>query len=223
MLHIQGPDKTTPIAEQAAAMDAQYKKGRFDYLGVCNIDLEMLQEWLRIADEHSYVKPSFYQGQYNLISRTYEANLFPLLKKHNIAFVAFSPLAGGVLTGKLTFSKGNDDLQGTRFEVAEGNLQGMFYRYWYDKPSIHEAVRKLASACKPHGIAVADAALRWLLFHSPLATWDGCAVIIGPSGPEQLEDYVASRSRGELPAGVTDEIDALWGLVKDDAAAIVVY
>ncbi|KAF2012095.1 Aldo/keto reductase [Aaosphaeria arxii CBS 175.79] len=109
VFYCHSPDKQTPIAEQAAAMDAEYRKGRFSHLGICNIPTEMLEEWIQVAEQKGYVKPSIYQGQYNLLSRTYETTLFPLLEKHGINFAAFSPLASGFLTGKLTFAKGSED------------------------------------------------------------------------------------------------------------------
>ena len=49
----------------------------------------MLKEWLEVAEENNYVKPSYFQGQYNLVCRAYEDHLFPLLRKHSIHFNAF--------------------------------------------------------------------------------------------------------------------------------------
>jgi aflatoxin B1 aldehyde reductase len=183
----------------------------------------MLEEWLAIAEEKDYIKPSVFQGQYNLLCRIYESTLFPLLQKHGIAFVAYSPLGGGFLTGKLTFSKGNEDLKGTRFEVSPTNYGGMMYRNWFDKPAMHEAMRKIAKACEPHGISTADAAVRWLLFHAAFPGQKGDAVIIGPSNATQLEKYVAARNQGELPAELVKELEAVWHDIKDEAASLVVF
>jgi len=58
-------------------------------LGVSNFSLMMLEEWLAICEEEKYVKPSFYQGQYNLLCRAYENGLFPILRKHGIHFTAY--------------------------------------------------------------------------------------------------------------------------------------
>ncbi|KAF2688528.1 Aldo/keto reductase [Lentithecium fluviatile CBS 122367] len=223
VFYCHAPDKSTPIADQAAAMDTQYKKGRFDRLGICNFSTEMLEEWLQVAEEKNFVKPSIFQGQYNLVCRAYETSLFPLLEKHGISFIAASPLAGGFLTGKVTFSTSNEDLKGTRFEVVEGNIAGMGFRYWYDKPSIHEAVRKLAAACEPYGISTTDASIRWLLYHAPLPSQKDNGVIIGPSNISQIESYLMAREQGALPAALVKEVDALWDIVKDDASSIIVY
>ncbi|ORX98951.1 NADP-dependent oxidoreductase domain-containing protein [Clohesyomyces aquaticus] len=103
ILYCHGPDTETPIAAQAAAMNAQYRLGSFEKLGVCNFQPNMLEEWLRIDDEKGYIKPSVYQGQYNLRRREYETLIFPILRQHDMSFVGFSPLAGGYLTGLTHF------------------------------------------------------------------------------------------------------------------------
>lgn len=71
----------------------------------------MVQEWLDIAKEKGYVKPTWFQGQYNLAVRTYEQTLFPLLRSEGIHFAAYSPLGGGFLNGNLRPGK----TTGTRF------------------------------------------------------------------------------------------------------------
>ncbi|KAF2191567.1 Aldo/keto reductase [Zopfia rhizophila CBS 207.26] len=223
VLYCHGPDKGTPIAEQAAAMDAEYRKGKFVKLGVSNFQPEMLEEWLQVAEEKGYVKPSVFQGQYNLLCRTYEPNLFPLLRKHDIAFIGFSPLAGGYLTGKLTFSTGPEDLKGTRFEVSDTNFLGMAFRHWYDKPSMHGAIRKVEELCKVHVVEMSDAACRWLLHHSILDGEKGDGVIIGPSSLAQLARFAETYKQGPLPDELAKELNDLWDAVKDDAASIIVY
>jgi aflatoxin B1 aldehyde reductase len=204
-------------------MDAQYRAGHFKYLGLCNLSVEMVSEWLEVAAEKGYVKPAFYQGQYNLFCRVYEASLFPLLRSHNIGFIAFSPLAGGFLTGKLTFSKGAEDLIGTRFEVADGNYMGMGFRHWYDKDSMHTAMRRLSTACQAFGIVAKDAALRWLMYHAVLAEENGDGFIVGPSTLEQLEEYKRAADQGALPKDLVEELNGLWEGIQDDAALIVAY
>lgn len=72
---------------------------------------DMVQQWLDIAKENGYVKPTCFQGQYNLAVRTYEDVLFPLLRKEGIHFAAYSPLGGGFLNGNLRPEK----TTGTRF------------------------------------------------------------------------------------------------------------
>ncbi len=72
----------------------------------------MVEEWLQIAKSKGYVKPTWFQGHYNLASRAYEDALFPLLRREGMHFAAYSPLAGGFLKGNLTSSGAR---KGTRF------------------------------------------------------------------------------------------------------------
>ncbi|PYI03139.1 Aldo/keto reductase [Aspergillus sclerotiicarbonarius CBS 121057] len=180
-----------------------------------------LLEWIEIAIAQGYIVPTVYQGQYNIFCRQYEAELFPLLCKHGVKFVANSPLAGGFATGKLTFAKDAEQPRGTRFEQSEGNLMGYLFRMWYDKPVFHNAVRELAAGVERHeGVSsVAQAAVRWLLFHSRLQSTD--MVAIGPSTLSQLEEYLAARQAGPLPEELARQIDGLCDPLREEAASFV--
>lgn len=182
----------------------------------------MLKEWIRIADEKSYVKPSFYQGQYSLVCRGLEESIFPILREHGIHFSGFGPLAGGFLTGKLTFadSAGNI-LKGTRFEEREDNLMGKAARRWYDKPGMHAAIRELKTACGQEGIEMADAAIRWVVWHSALGEED--EVIFGATKTGQIEGFVKAVEDGKLPERLVDDMERISNLCKDDAKAIIQY
>ena len=206
-----------------AGFDAQYRKGKFSKPGLCNHSPEALQEWIEIAEKGGDVKPSVYQGQYNLLSRAYETGLLPLLRKHGIPFYVFAPLAGGFLTAKVTLSTGAEDLKGTRFEVSDSNIFGMAGRYWYDKPTFHEAMRKVLQATKASGVESAEAAIRWLLYHSKLDGANGDAVIIGPKSAAQLEQYVKASKAGPLPEALSQQLDVVYDIVKEDAGVIVTY
>ncbi|KAF7960418.1 hypothetical protein EAE96_000101 [Botrytis aclada] len=225
-LHIfycQGPDKSTPIPQQAAAMDAHHRAGKFDHLGVCNFSAAMLEEWMDVATQQNLIKPRFFQGQYNLFCRSYESSLFPILRKHDIHFIGFSPLAGGFLTGKLTRANTDVELDGTRFAVTEGNIPGVAYRHWYDKTCMHDGIRRMDALCADAGIALAEAAYRWVLFHSMVDASKGDAVIVGPRSAEQLRRYDEFARKGRLPEALVEGLNGLWEGVREDARAIVVY
>jgi len=169
--------------------------------------------------EQNLVMPSVYQGQYNVFCRGYEDDLFAVLKEFGIAFEATSPLAGGFLTGKLSYSPSTEELEGTRFEVGKGNMLGAVYRMWYDQPVYHEAMRSLDKIAKGLETTGAQCALRWVLFHSPLNDPD--AIVIGPSTLKQLRDYIDARKAGPLPGYAAERIGALWSKVKDHGSTII--
>ncbi|KAJ5716806.1 Aldo/keto reductase [Penicillium malachiteum] len=221
VLYAHSPDASTPLQDQAANFDALYRAGLFNDLGLCNYSTTQLKEYIEIATENGYICPTVYQGQYNIFCRQYEKDLFPLLKTHGIMFVANSPLAGGFATGKLTFAEDAKQLVGTRFEQAEGNLMGGLYRMWYDKPIFHDAVRKLNAAVVEAGVSsLAQASLRWLLFHSGLTSTD--AVAIGPTKISQLDEYLKAREMGPLREELVTQMNQVYDNTMSSKAAPLV-
>ncbi|KAL8917304.1 MAG: hypothetical protein Q9208_008025 [Pyrenodesmia sp. 3 TL-2023] len=183
-------------------------------IGLSNYSVAQVEDFLSRCDMHGWRKPTVYQGQYNALCRRPEETLLPLLKRHNIAYVAFSPLAGGFLTGNLSLGK---DLEGTRF--AEGNAMGAHYRPMYDKPAMHTAIRKLHAFLEPRGIAMAEAALRWVFHHSALGPQD--AIILGATNRLQIEYNTSEIQKGPLPAEIVDMFDEAWDerkIVRHDVA-----
>ena len=179
-------------------------------LGVSNISPQMLKSWLEIAESKGYVKPTVYQGQYNLLCRGYETTLFPLLREYNIHFNAFSPLAGGFLLGNFTA----EGVQGgSRFSL------GTPFNGWYDKPSMHEAIKRLKEISEREGVGMDELALRWVVHHSVLGEKD--SIILGASKVQQVGKNVGQIRKGSLDGEVVRELDALWELVKEDGVSIV--
>lgn len=170
----------------------------------------MLEEWLDVAAKEDYIKPSVYQGQYNLFCRGAEDSLFTLLRKHNMVFNAYSPLAGGFLLGNFTA----DGLQaGSRF------VAGSPFVSWYDKPSMHAAVKELRVIAGDAGLGMDELALRWIVHHSILEKDDG--VILGASKIQQVEKNVAQILKGRLEEGTVRRMEGLWESVRADASSIV--
>ncbi|KAK5994175.1 Aldo-keto reductase [Cladobotryum mycophilum] len=219
-LYAHGPDPLTPIADQAANFHEQYLAGTFDRLGLCNYSATQLEEYFAVCDEKGYIKPAVYQGCYNALYRFPEKDLIPLLRRHNCVFFAFSPLAGGFLTGKVTSSTDNANpvmLERTRWR-GEGTLA--LYVTTFDKPIMHEAIRKLKAACEASSpkLSVQEAALRWVIHHSALQ--DGDAIIIGAKRMVQLESNVADARRGPLEGAVLEAVESLWVLVSSDVEEV---
>ncbi|KAI0882615.1 Aldo/keto reductase [Annulohypoxylon maeteangense] len=199
ILYAHCPDLATPLAEQAEALNEQYQKGYCEKIGISNFPLDMLKSFIDICEKEGYIKPSVYQGQYNLICREPEKELLPFLREHNMTFNAYSPLGGGFLTGKLTLGTA----EGTRLRSA----YGAHFAAWYDRPEFHDAVKKLLEVIGPLGIKPSEAALRWLAYHSDLGEKDG--VILGATKIEQLKQNLEDMEKGALPQAVVDEIMAI--------------
>ncbi|KAJ5126682.1 hypothetical protein N7448_007461 [Penicillium atrosanguineum] len=206
ILYFHRPDPQTPIAEQAAEIQRQYLAGRFEKFGLSNFPPELLAEFLAVCEKEDYIKPSVYQGLYNLLSRQSEKSLFPLLRQHGIAFYAYSPLAGGFLTGRAT----RGDVEGTRYAADNQIAKNM--NAMYDKPDMHEAMTDLLDTIEPLQISGSEACLRWLYYHSILRESDG--VILGASKVPQIVQNANDVSKGLLPLEVVHKIDTLWEKIR---------
>ncbi|TVY48028.1 Oxidoreductase [Lachnellula occidentalis] len=195
VLYIHRPDPTTPLKVQAAAFDELFKEGKIKRLGLSNFKPELLQEYLDVCDENAFVKPTVYQGDYNVITRV------PLLRA----------LAGGFLTGK--FSSGQ--YEGTRF--SDDHVLGKYFQNLYSDPKLQQAMKNFESAITPFGISGSEASIRWIFYHSALGEQD--AVILGASKLAQIKDSVRSISVGPLPDGVVQAIESIWGVLEESRAA----
>lgn len=91
--YLHAPDRATPFEETCEAMNEAYEAGRFKRFGLSNYTAQEVEEIVSICQKNGWVKPSVYQGQYNLIARIPEEELFPVLRKYNISFYAYRSVA----------------------------------------------------------------------------------------------------------------------------------
>lgn len=87
MLHV--PDRQTPFEESLKTMNQGVLDGKFKTFGLSNYTPEEVKQIIDICERNGYAKPAVYEGHYNVVVRGGEKELFPLLRKHNIAFFAF--------------------------------------------------------------------------------------------------------------------------------------
>lgn len=81
--------RQTPVEDTVKAKDDAMQQGKFRKFGLSNYTAAEVQKFIEICERKGYVKPSMYQGHYSAIVRGGEKELFPLLRKHNIAFFAY--------------------------------------------------------------------------------------------------------------------------------------
>ncbi|KAI8814987.1 aldehyde reductase [Cladochytrium replicatum] len=210
--YIHFPDPTIPIEETLKDVNELYKQGRFKRFGLSNFTTEQVEEAVRITKEKGYVVPSVYQGNYSAIWRKPETELFPTLRKHNIAFYAYSPVGGGFLTktrAQLTEGAG-------RF-ADNGNPVNTIYRSRFLKPWYLDFVDKWVKISDESGIARSELAIRWIFHHSPLDAKHGDGVIIGATSIDQLRSTIDGVKKGPLPAAVVTQIEAAWDDIKESS------
>ena len=196
LYQIHGFDPATPIEETVRALDQLVRQGHVRHVGVSNWAAWQIVKALGVAERWGLSRFESLQAYYTVAGRYLERELIPMLKSEGVGLMVWSPLAGGLLSGK--YGREQEGEQGSR-------------RTTFDFPPVNrdraydciDAMRPIAQA---HGVSVAQVALAWLL-HQPQVT----SVIIGAKRPEQLTENLAATqvalSDSELAA--LDEVSRL--------------
>ncbi|MED4223846.1 aldo/keto reductase [Neobacillus cucumis] len=144
LFYIHFPDKDTPKDEAVGVLKQLKDEGKIRAIGVSNFSIEQLRE----ANKDGYV--DVYQGEYNLLSRDAEKELFPYAINNGISYIPYFPLASGLLTGKYNKNTNLEEKRGKFFqkETFEATLEKM------------EHIRDIANS---KGAEVAHVVLAWYL------------------------------------------------------------
>lgn len=153
-----------------------------------------------------------YQGNYNAFARKSEEELIPLLRKLNISFCAYSPIAGGFLAKT---SKQISEGDSQRF--SHDNPFAFIYRKMYVKDSLMNGLDQWDEIATNLNISKADLAYRWIAYHSALKKEFGDAFILGGRSLEQVAGTLNAISQGPLPEDAVAKIEKIWDSIKEDA------
>ncbi|HEY3609844.1 MAG TPA: aldo/keto reductase [Pseudonocardiaceae bacterium] len=167
------PDESTPIAETVAAFDELVRDGKIAHYGFSNVDRAGLDEALGAVAELGVTAPVNLQCGYNLLDRAESAS-FELCARAGVGFTAFSPLAGGLLTGK--YRADEPPPPGSRLALRPPSFWDL------NRDDLFAALGKLAVAADGYGLPLATLALAWSL-NDPGVT----ALVLGPRSPGQLK------------------------------------
>ena len=172
MAHDFDPD--TPQEETLEAFDELVRDGLVGAVGASNFSAEQLAEALEIAKLERLARYEWAQECFSLADQRARQTVFPLVHEHGIGLTPFSPLAGGLLTGK--YRRGAATPPGSRLELRGDALRELMTDRMFD------ALDALADHAAGHGVSMAGLALAWLL-HVPEVT----AIVVGPGRAEHLE------------------------------------
>ena len=209
--YLHQPDEAHSLLDSLKATNELVKEGKISAIGMSNYHASEVKRVFDLCNEHGLAKPSVYQGLYNPLNRCVEDELLPVLKDNGCSFIAYNPLAAGLLTGKHLASG----------EVKEGRFKNNpnYLPRFYTSANF-QALELLQSACKDAGIPMVEATYRWLLRHSALRADDG--VLIGASSLHQLEENLRCCSsakdeeNGKLPQAVLDAFEEGWEIISND-------
>ena len=189
-LHVE--DEATPLEETMTALDDLVRAGKVLYIGASNLRAYRLMKALAISDALGTARFVSYQGQYNLIVRTLEREHVPLLGDEGLGFVSWSPLAAGMLTGKVKPGVRSDETRLAQRDVAVDSLVKNDHGF-----AVAAAVQKGATEI---GCTPAQLALAWQRSR-PVTS-----VLIGARSMEQLDDNLASLDV-TIPPETADELE----------------
>ncbi len=181
MYLIHEPDPTTPIEETVRALDDLVHQGKVRYLGASNMPAWLMTKALWISDKHSLYRFDWVQNSYSLLERIDELEMFPLCQDQGLGYTPFSPLAGGMLTGKYRFE--GDYPGGSRMSLRPEP----YLKHW--TVEIFAGLERLKGEAAEHGVSLSGLALAWVMSH-PLVT----APILGPRKPEHLDPVKEAMS-----------------------------
>lgn len=189
-------DPAVPLAESLAAFDAARSAGLIGGYGVSNFDARQLTDALDAAERQAIQEPQAIQNSYSLLTRRDEAGVLPLCAGRGVAYLAFSPLAGGWLTGK--YNGGPPYPAGSRMTQRPGP-----YAKFATERTL-AGLARLRAIATSRATSMAGLALAWLLADERVAQ-----IVIGPGRPEHLapvneamEQPLTERERASIDESV---------------------
>lgn len=199
LYQLHGFDPATPMEETLYALDHLVQQGLVRYIGVSNWAAWQIMKALGLSDRLGLAKFVSLQAYYTVAGRDLERELVPMLNSEGVGLMVWSPLAGGLLSGK--YSRDGQGEAGSR-------------RLAFDFPPVEkerafdciDVMREIATA---KGVSVAQIALAWLL-HQKVVT----SVIVGAKRPDQLADNIAATAI-RLSVDELKQLDAVSALPNE--------
>ncbi|KAA1178306.1 aldo/keto reductase [Rhizobium tropici] len=177
LYQIHGTDTVTPIEETLRALDDLISRGLVRYVGVSNWQAWRIAKALGISERRGFARFETVQAYYSIAGRDLEREIVPVMAEEKIGLMVWSPLAGGLLSGK--YGPG-----------APGNGEGRRASFDFppvDKDRAWACVAAMREVAEKHGSSVATVALAWILA-KPFVT----SIIIGAKRLDQLDQNLAA-------------------------------
>jgi aryl-alcohol dehydrogenase-like predicted oxidoreductase len=196
LYQIHAADSVTPLEETLRALDTLVSQGKVRYIGCSNWFAWQLMKALGISEAKNLARMDTLQAYYSIAGRDLEREIVPLLKDQGTGLLVWSPLAGGLLSGK--FSREN--------QKPEESRRSSFDFPIVDKERTWRILDVLRPIAQAHNTGVATIALAWVLA-KPFVT----SVIIGAKRADQLDQNLAAVDVQLTPEETKqlDEVSAL--------------
>lgn len=177
LYQIHGFDPATPIEETLRALEILVSHGHTRYIGVSNWAAWQIMKALGISERLGIARFASLQAYYTVAGRDLEREIVPMLQSEGVGLMVWSPLAGGLLSGKYSREdEGRGDGRRANFDFPP-----------VDRERGYAVIDRMRPIAEAHGVSVAQIALSWLL-HQPVVT----SVIVGAKRVDQLTDNIAA-------------------------------
>jgi len=177
LYQVHGWDPATPIEETLRALDNLVQRGLVRYIGVSNWAAWAIMKALGTSERLGLARFESLQAYYTIAGRDLEREIVPMLQSEGVGLMVWSPLAGGLLSGKYS----RDDEKSGEGRRAVFDFPPVNKDRAYD---VIDAMRPIAEA---RGVSVARIALAWLLHQRAVSS-----VIVGAKRVDQLADNIAA-------------------------------
>lgn len=198
LYQIHGFDPATPIEETVRALDTLVQHGHVRYVGVSNWAAWQIMKALGIAERQGLARFESLQAYYTLAGRDLEREIVPMLRSETVGLMVWSPLAGGLLSGKY----GRDQ------EATDGRRAAFDFPP-VDRGRAFDCIDAMRPMADRRGVSIAQIALAWLLHQKAVSS-----IIIGAKRIDQLDDNIAA-SDVELTGEELDALDQVSALPKE--------
>lgn len=173
LYQIHGFDPLTPLEETMETLDTLIRSGKVRYIGCSNLAAWHIMKALSYSERKNLTRFVSLQAYYTIAGRDLERELIPLLEDQKMGLMVWSPLAGGLLSGKYKRNQ----------KGPEGSRRADFDFPPIDKEKAFDILDVMHPMAEAKGITVARLALAWLLHQKAVSS-----IIIGAKRTDQLED-----------------------------------
>ena len=192
-----------PFEEQLQALHKLVQEGKVLHIGVSNETSYGVSEFVKLADASGLPRIRSIQNVYSLVCRVrYETDLAEMCRQHDVSLLAYSPLGGGILTGKYI---GKESVEGARLSLFDG------YMSRYKGSACSQAVEEYARVAQRHGLSLTELSLAWCQ-----SQWCVASSIIGATSLAQLEENLDAFDVSLSPECVAD-VEAIHKAQPDPA------
>ena len=184
LYQLHGYDPLTPLEDVLATLNDMVRSGKVRYVGLCNMAAWQIMKGLAISEKNGWSRFESVQAYYTVAGRDLEREVLPLVHDQQLGLMVWSPLAGGLLSGKFS-----SDGKG-----PEGARRASFDFPVVDKVRAFKVVDAMRPIAQNHQASVAQVALAWLLSRPHVSS-----VIIGAKTPAQLQDNLGASALALSP------------------------